>query len=249
MSRLIMWTAGILVLGAVLAAMLTTNVYGDRGRDEINLSSIHQVRVGVGGALTQPVPLQRASPFAFELPYHWRGANPARIEVRLMGADGSLLSDTTEALDNSRAPLWLQPIGDGSYWQHESAAFHSIRLPSSASGTIVLHLTRVDQEAGTLLLFASDVASDQSSPPRPSLVERPGEFLDLQTEYGAPRPALAKAPTFVERVQSLAPPWLPFPVPELLLACMVAVGIFLYTMLLAPTEEPPAEVFSPTRSR
>ncbi len=249
MSRLIAWASGILVLGAVLAAMLATNLYGDRGRDEVNLSTIHQVQVGVGGALTQPVPLQRASPFAIDLPYQWRGANPARLQVRLLGAGGSLLSDTTETLDNSRAPLWLQPIGDGSYWQHELAAFHSIRLPSSASGTIVLHLTRVDQEAGTLVLFASDVASDQSSPPRPSLVERPGEFLDLQTEYGAPRPALAKAPTFVSRVQSLAPPWLPFPVPELLLACVVAVGIFLYTtMLLAPAEEPSAEL-SPTRSR
>jgi hypothetical protein len=249
MSRLIVWAAGILVLGAVLAAMLTTNVYGDRGRDEINLLSIHQVRVGVGGALTQPVPLQRASPFAIDLPYQWRGANPARIEVRLLGADGSLISDTTETLDNSRAPLWLQPIGDGSYWQHESAAFHSIRLPSSASGTIVLHLTRVDQEPGTLVLFASDVASDQSSAPRPSLVERPGEFLDLQTEYGAPRPAIAKAPTFVERVQSLAPPWLPFPVPDLLLACMVAVGIFLSTMVLfLPADDRLAAVKEP-RSR
>jgi hypothetical protein len=250
MSRLIVWAAGMLVLGAVLAAMLMTNVYGDRGRDEVNLSSIHELPVGIGGAVTQPVPLQRAAPFAIELPYQWRGAKPARMEVRLLGADGSLLSDTTETLDNSRAPLWLQPIGDGSYWQHELAAFHSIRLPSSASGTIVLRLTRLDQEPGTLVFFASDLASAQSSPPRPSLVERPGEFLDLESEYGAPGTALAKAPTFVSRVQSLAPPWLPFPVPELLLACMVAAGIFLYTtMLLAPTEEPPAEVLSSTRSR
>jgi hypothetical protein len=250
MSRLIAWAAGILVLGAVLAAMLATNMYGDRGRGEIDLSSIHQIPVGTGGVLTQPVPLQRPAPYAIEVPYRWLGSRPARIEVRLTAADGSVLFDTTEAMDNSRAAIWLLPTGDGSYWEHEWAVFHSIRLPSSASGTIVLRLTRLDQEPGTLVFFASDLASAQSSPPRPSLVERPGEFLDLESEYGAPRTALAKAPTFVSRVQSLAPPWLPFPVPELLLACMVAAGIFLYTtMLLAPTEEPPAEVLSSTRSR
>jgi hypothetical protein len=246
MTRLVVLAAGILVFGGVLTAMLIANVYGDRGRDEVELSTIHELPVAMSGAVTQPLPLQRSDPFAIELPYQWRGSRPARIAVRLVGADGSLLTETTESLDNSRAPLWLQPIGDGSYWQHESAAFHSIRLPSSAAGTIVLHLTRIDQEPGTLAFFASDLAA---LPSRPPMAERPGEFLDLKTVYGAPRPAFANVPTFVTRVQSLAPPWLPFPVPELLLAGMVAVGVFLYAIVLfVPADEPPADVKEP-RSR
>jgi hypothetical protein len=250
MSRVIVWAAGLLVVGAVLAAMLMTSVYGDRGRDEVNLSSIHELPLGAGAALAQPVPLQRPAPSAIQLPYLWRGSHPAQVEARLEGADGSTIADTTEVLDNSRAPLWVQPTGDGSYWQHELAAFHSIRLPATASGTVVLHLTRVDHEAGTLILFASDVAARESGPPRPSLVERPGEFLDLQTEYGAPRSALDKASMFVSRIQSLAPPWLPFPVPELLLACMLAIGIFLYTkVLFTLDEELPAADLSRPRPR
>jgi len=250
MSRTIALIAGLLVFSAALAVMLTTSVYGDRGRDEINLSSIHELPVITGQVLRQPVPLQRPAPYAISLPYQWRGSHSALIEVRLMGPDGSLLADTTEILDNSRAPLWLQPVGDGSYWQHERAAFHSIRIPSAASGTVVLQITRIDNEPGMLVLFASVLPAPGSNPfggsqadSRPTILERPGEVLALETEYGAPRPALAKASTFIERVQSLAPPWLPFPVPELLLAFIVAIGIFLYARLLT------ADVASPTRSR
>jgi hypothetical protein len=55
---------------------------------------------------------------------------------------------------------------------------------------------------------------------------------------------------FVSRIQSLAPPWLPFPVPELLLACMLAIGIFLYTkVLFAHDEELPVADLSRPRPR
>lgn len=250
MMRKLVWAAGLLLAGIVLAALLMTNVYGDRGRGEIDLTSIHEVPIGTGGVVTQPIPLERPAPVAVDLPYQWLGSRPARIEVRVEGADGALLADTTQTLDNSRAPLWLEPVADGSYWEGERAAFHSLQIPSSAAGTIVLHLTRLDQEAGPLIFFASDLPSAESSPSRPSMVERPQEYLDLVTEYGAPRTALAKAPTFVSRVQSLAPPWMPFPLPELLLAAMVALGILLYTtVLFARTEERSAEGVSRTRSR
>jgi hypothetical protein len=245
MTRLLAWGAAVLLLAFMVAALLMTNVFGDRGRAEVDLTSIHEVPVASGGVLTQPVPLQRAAPYAIELPYQWRGSQPARIEVRLVGADGSTLSDTTDTLDNSRAPLWLQPIGDGSNWQHESAAFHAIRLPSNASGTVVLQLTRLDQEAGNLVFFASDLSAQDSSVLRPSLVQRPAEFLDLETVYGAPRPAIDKVATYVSRVQSLAPPWLPFPLPEVLLALTIALGIYLYATVLGR----PTEGVSPTRSR
>ena len=238
--RNLAWAAGLLFAGIVLAALLMTNVYGDRGRGEIDLTSIHEVPVAAGEVVTQPVPLERPSPVAIDLPYQWLGSRPARIEVRVEGADGALLADTTETLDNSRAPLWLEPVADGSYWEGERAAFHSLAIPSSASGTIVLHITRLDQEAGSLVLFASDLPSAESSPSRPPMAERPQEYLDLVTEYGAPGPALAKASTFVSRVQALAPPWLPSPLPELLLGAMIVLGIVLYTMLFARTDEGPA---------
>jgi hypothetical protein len=233
MIRQLVWGAGVLLLGLIAGALLVTNVFGDRGRGEVDLTSIHEVPVASGGALTQPVLLQRAAPYAIELPYQWRGSRPARIEVRLVGADGVTLSDTAETLDNSRAPVWLEPIGDGSYWQHEAAAFHSIRVPPNASGTIVLHLTRLDQEPGSLVLFASNVPTNVPNVSRPSMVERPQEFLDLETVYGGPRPAVDKVATYVSRMQSLAPPWLPFPLPEVLLALTIALGIYLYAIVLS----------------
>jgi hypothetical protein len=249
MMRKRVWAAGLLLAGIVLAALLMTNVYGDRGRGEIDLTSIHEVPVGAGGVVTQPVPLERPAPVAIDLPYQWLGSRPARIEVRVERTDGTVLADTTETLDNSRGPLWLEPVADGSYWEGERATFHSLQIPSGAAGTIVLHLTRRDQEAGPLIFFASDLPSPPSSPSRPSMMERPQEYLDFVTEYGSPRTALAKAPTFVSRVQSLAPPWLPSPLPELLLAAMVGLGIVLYTMLFARTEEGPSETVSRTTSQ
>ncbi|TMC54746.1 MAG: hypothetical protein E6J20_02085 [Chloroflexi bacterium] len=233
MRRVIVWLAGILVVVGVIAPMLLATVPGDRGRDEINLLTIHELPLATGGVLTQPVPLQRPAPYGIELPYQWRGDHPAQLDVSVKTPDGVVIN-ATEVLDNSRLPLLAEPIGDGSYWQRHRAAFHLIRLPSSAVGTMILRLTRVDREPGTLVLFASDrlppptvqIAGTQLDS-RPTLVEDPTEYLDLRTEYGTPGPAIAKAPTYVSRLQTLAPPWLPFPLPELLLALMVAAGIYL----------------------
>jgi hypothetical protein len=251
---LVLALAGVLIFTAVLAKLLTTGVYGDRGRGEINLLTIHEISIATGTVLTQPVPLQRQDAYAIELPYSWTacgsgqrcpGGNPARVEARLISSDGSLLADTIEVLGNTQSPIWAQPTGDGSFLENSSAAFHPIRLPPHVSGTVLLSLTRVDREPGELVLFASDQVASPAAQSRPTMVERPTEILDLQTEYGAPRPAVGKTPVYVSRIQELAPPWLPFPVPELLLACMVAIGIFLYTkVLFAPDQEPPAEGLS-----
>ena len=84
--RVIAWAVGIAAMTGVSAAMLMTTVPGDRGRDEINLVTIHELPLPSGGVLTQAVPLQRASPYDIRLPYHWRGERPARVEVQLTGA-------------------------------------------------------------------------------------------------------------------------------------------------------------------
>ena len=100
MRRVIAWAAGIAAMTGVIAAMLMTTVPGDRGRDEINLVTIHELPLASGGELTQPVPLQRASPYDIQLPYHWRGDRPARVHLQLTGADGVLLADSgTEGAD------------------------------------------------------------------------------------------------------------------------------------------------------
>jgi hypothetical protein len=256
---LVMLFVGVLIFTAVLAKLLTTEVYGDRGRGEINLFTIHEISIGTGTVLTQPVPLQRQDAYAIDLPYRWTACgsaqrcpsgNPARVEARLMSSDGSLLADTIEVLGDTRSPIWAQPTGDGSFLENGSAAFHPIRLPPHATGTVLLSLTRVDREPGELVLFASDQVASPAAQSRPTMVERPTEILDLQTEYGAPRPALAKIPTYVSRIQDLAPPWLPFPLPELLLVCVVAIGIFLYGKLLfAPAGDSDAEALSPLKFR
>jgi hypothetical protein len=243
-GRILLWIAGMLVFVAVLVSILATNVYGDRGRDEINLFSIHAISVAPGDTLTQPVPLQRESPYSINVPYRWLGAGPARVEERLTASDGSLLSDTTQALTNTRAPSFPQPTYGAPL--EDNASVHVIRVPSTAIGTVVLSITRLDQEARPLEFFASfkpalpnGVETGSQPGLRPTMLERPTEILALETEYGAPRPALAKAPVFVSRVQSLAPPWMPFPLPELLLVAIAAAGIYLYSrILLTPSEEP-----------
>jgi hypothetical protein len=167
-----------------------------------------------------------------------------------MSSDGSVLAHTIEVLGNTQSPFWAQPTGDGSFLENSSAAFHAIRLPPHTTGTVLLSLTRVDREPGELVFFASDQVTSPGAVPRPTMLDRPTEILDLQTEYGAPRPAVAKIPVYASRIQELAPPWLPFPLPELLLACLVAIGIFLYTRLLfAPAGDVDVESVSPTRSR
>src|ERR1700686_2519332 len=147
MSRRVLFAVvGIVIVSAVLSTLLLANVNADRGRDEIDYLTMHPVSLETNAALTQPVPLQRVDPYAIALPYKWVGLHPARIEARITGSDGSVLSDTTLSAAKSRAPVWLQPIGDGSVWQREAAAFLSIRVPSRATGTITLTVTRVDTE-------------------------------------------------------------------------------------------------------
>ena len=90
-----------------------------------------------------------------------------------------------------------------------------------------------------LVFFASDRLPPASGDTRPTLVEKPSEFLDLETEYGTPGPAIAKTRVYISRLHTLTPPWMPFPVPELLLGLIAAAGIYLFTVLL----------FSPTRPR
>src|SRR5207245_10831858 len=81
MRRVIAWAAGIAAMTGVSAAMLMTTVPGDRGRDEINLVTIHELPLPSGGVLTQAVPPQRASPYDIRLPYHSPGHCPARTHV------------------------------------------------------------------------------------------------------------------------------------------------------------------------
>src|ERR1700674_5184966 len=98
---ILVWTVGMLVFVAVIARILTTSVYGDRGRDEINLFSIHPISIQPGGVVTQPVPLQRGEAYAIQVPFRWLGSHPTRIEERLTSTDGSILSETTQTLKNT----------------------------------------------------------------------------------------------------------------------------------------------------
>src|ERR1700682_1755251 len=105
MKRTLAWSAGLLLFAAMLVAILTTPVYGDRGRDEINLLSIHELEVATGTVLTQPVPLQREGAYAIDLPYRWVGScgrsrfscrselKPARGQGRLPSPAGAARAD------------------------------------------------------------------------------------------------------------------------------------------------------------
>ena len=243
MRYAIAWLVGMLALAGMVGTLLLATVPADRGRNEVNLLTIHEVSLPVGGVLTQPVHLQRPDPFSIEIPYRWRESTSAQVEMRLTTSDGAVLVDSVEVLPNSRPPIWAQPIPDGSFWQQETAAFHQLRVPGGAAGDVTLQLTRVDHGPNTLSFFASDripLPADAAygTPPdtRQGLMENPNEYLDLRTEYGAPQTALEKCSTYVARVESLAPPWLPFPVPEVLLALTLLGAIYLFSAALFAPE-------------
>lgn len=221
----------------VLALILISPVYADRGRNEIDFISIHELPLASNQALTQPVKLQYPNPYAIDLPYRWEGQHEARAKVVITGSDGASLLDRTVSFKNTVSPDLLEPTGDGSVWEHLGAKFESIRVPGNASAEITLRLTRLDREPGSLVLFASNkqpapeaVAGRPSFSidSRPALADRPGEVLEFESEYGTPRPAWEKIPVYLSRLQSLAPPWLPFPMPELLILLVIAGGLTFY---------------------
>jgi hypothetical protein len=234
--------AALALFAGSLAIALAASVYGDRGRDETFYLTIHALPVAAGDMVAQPVPLQRADASAIEVPYRWLGAAPATVEETLATTGGSTVFDRTEQFPNSRGNRLLQPTGNGSVWQNLTAVFKVIPLPRGLPDTVVLSLKRVDSNPGTLFFFASNsiappAGADLGTQPdkRPAMIGRPGQVLDLETEYGAPRPAVAKVPTYLERIQSIAPPWMPAAVFVLMVVAMVGVAIFLYAIVLTPT--------------
>jgi len=239
--RVIVAPVGVAFLLAVMAPILLTPVSADRGRNEIDFLSIHELPLTSEAVLTQPVKLQNPDPYQIDLPYRWQGQHPARLQVAISGSDGALLSNEMVVLNNTTSPDWLEPAGDGSVWQHLGAKIQPVRVPRGATNEIILRLTRVDRESGSLVLFASDRMPATAGPPpfsidtRLTMVERPGQILEFESEYGNPRPAWQKVPTYFSRLQSLAPPWLPFPMPELLLLLMITSGLWLYILTTRPT--------------
>jgi len=239
--RLIVALVGVAFLLAVLARILITPVTADRGRNEMDYLTIHDLPLAYGAVLTQPVALQNPDVYGIDLPYRWEGQQPARLQVAISGSDGTLLSDAMETLNKTTTPDWLEPTGDGSIWQHLGAKLQLLRAPRGATNEIIVRLTRVDHEPGTLVLFASNKRPGVAGQPafvadsRLTMVERPGEILEFESEYGNPRPAWQKVPTYFSRLQSLAPPWLPFPMPEFLLLLMITSGLWLSILTTRPT--------------
>ena len=235
---------GVLIFAAIAAAMLATPVYGDRGRDEAFYLTIHELHMQPGAMVTQQVPLQRPNATAIEIPYRWLAAQPATVDVHLKSIDGSTLSDRQEYFPNSRGSRLLQPTGNGTVWQAEQATFKTISLPGGLSGQLVLTLTRIDQSSQTLTLFASTAlgppsTTDLGTQPgkRPAIAERPGEVLDLETEYGSIQPAASKLPTYVSRIASIGPPWLPEPLFVLLFVGAVLITLLLFVVVaMAPDQ-------------
>jgi hypothetical protein len=228
---------GVAVFAGLVAIPLAAPVYGDRGRDETFYLTIHPLPVGSGASITQPVPLQRPDASAIEVPYRWLGIEPARVKETLMTTGGSTIFERTEPFPNSRGPRLLQPTSNGSVWQNLTATLKTIAVPAGLPATVVLILTRVDSYPATLFLFASytvtpPTSADVGSQPdkRPTIIERQGEVLDLETEYGALQPAVVKVPKYVSRIASIAPPWIPTSIFILLFTVAVLIALFLFAL-------------------
>ncbi len=213
---------GILVVGALILASvdvwaLAQPVTAARGRDEIDYLHLQLVPLAPGETLTQLVQAQRDGLSSLAIPYRWRHQRAAAAKIQVQRLDGTPVADAIHRL--GRTIDW---------------SFERVPVPNAAAQAVLLRITRMDS-SGELDLFASP-----PSPGRPTLAQNPKIALAVQTQYGESRPALMKASLYAARVGSLAPPWLPRPLPELL------VGVFLFggigmVAFIARGEPPPPQ--------
>jgi hypothetical protein len=239
-SILLMAPATLLVASLAAWALLTP-VHPSRGIDELDLYDVRPIPLQAASDLTQQIEIQRPHPSAIRFPYRWLDSRPALVRVTLLTENGETLQQTVERLPDSAAPRWLRPVSNGATFESLRATYHELPLPAGAQGRLLLRLSRVDTYGSELDLFVGPVPgpyliSHRGSPAqtRQPLLEQSGLLLDFQTFYGDREPAWRKAGDYATRLNSLAPPWLPGPLPEVLLVAFLVAGGLLLGGALSP---------------
>lgn len=222
--------AGVGVLSLAAAAMLVflgmalaEPTASSRGSDELVYAMFGQLPFDAPGTgYDQPVELQVEGVSRLSIPYHLDGPRAALVHVSVREPGGPVLLDEVRSLDATVQPLTTYFLLGSSYWDSQQSGWVRLDVRSrNHPSELQVHFDRLDANGGGFFFYTDPaVATD-----KPPLAENHDIAIVVQTSYGPLRQAFLKAPVYAARVNSLAPPWLPGVVPELLLVLMLLAGL------------------------
>ena len=207
-----------LVVTAVGAAWRPEPVL--RGTDEIYYLDIRGLNLQPGEAWGEDLPIQHPDLSVISFPYRVDGGRPAQIRLRVETADGRAIADRlltlapTPSID-SRS-VWFQATFWGPVARYEEMAITGAPdagalklsfyvLPGSPP--VALFWDFIDPVTGTAGRYPLGVGPESITTKR----------VGVATGYGRLTPAPLRLGTYETRVARLSPPWLPQPLPALLL--------------------------------
>ena len=223
------------IFGMAMAAPTATS----RGTDELVYAQFGVVDFAPQGTtFDEPVKLQRARISQLSIPYHLDGPSAARVHVRVTEPDGKVLVDEVRELPPTVIGLTANFQLDSSYWDGQRSGWTRIEVHPRGSPTeLELHLDRVDSTMGGFFFYTNPAVATGKAP----LVQNRDIAIVVQTSYGPLGPALLKAPTYARRVNSLAPPWLGWILPELLAGLLLLLGLVAIFMTARGPATAPSE--------
>ena len=220
------------ILGMAMAARTATS----RGTDELVYAQFGVVDFAPQGTtFDEPVRLQRARVSELSIPYHLDGPSAARVHLRVTEPDGKVLVDEVRELPPTVIGFTANFQLGNSYWDSQRSGWTRIEVhPRDNPTELELHLDRVDSTMGGFYFYINPAVATGKAP----LVQNGDIAIVVQTSYGALKPALLKAPTYAQRVNSLAPPWLGWILPELLAGFLIVLGLVAIFMTARPVATP-----------
>lgn len=208
-----------------------------RGSDEIDYTHLSPRSLQPGESVTQPIGPQAPGLSRVEFLYSLDAASPAPVHA-VVAAGDRVIVDTDLLLTPTPHPRdaqgWFAPLAVGG-----TVRLEDIAVPAPAANTVRFTLS-VPAGGHAIVLWWNPwlgAHAYRDGGPLPSL-ERPGEHLAVQTEYGPIEGSLAKAPTFADRIAHYGAPWLPAPVLWLLGGALLAlVGAVMWLVAVESGDE------------
>jgi len=229
-----------ILLAALLAVPLTAPTANSRGADELIYSLYGQLPFqGAGTLYDQPVNLQRPGVSELSIPYWLAGTHSARTRVWVTQSDGAVLLNEVRDLPPTGTFFGPNFQLDSSYWDGQQAGW--TRVAVSAVGNpsqLTIHFERLDAAEDGFFFYTNPAIATNKAP----LSQNHDIAIVVQTGYGALRPAVLKAPSYSERVNSLAPPWLGGILPEVLGSVLLLGGLLALAVTLWGPEAPSSKL-------
>jgi hypothetical protein len=230
-------TLGI-TLGAALLAAILYQEPQLLGSDEVNYVNLQPITLKPGQYVTQPVDVQAPDLSRISFLYSFQASGSEVVHVTIRSA-GRIVVDRELTVsrslpDQSPARWWV-----GSQWD-SAARFQPVPVAGPVEGRVVVTIA-VPPSSQPLVLWWSP-----PKPAQPHLIfgppnqDSPGKGIAIRTEYGPVQPAIAKMPTFVDRVARYGALWLPAPGLWALIVLFVLVAGGL-VCLVSPDSRAPSE--------